>query len=101
MGSISISSHLVRTYLDGYDYLVYFFDRDTRTIGLKPMREKTPNAYSIKRYKGGRMCTVSAIAFLRHCEIPFDKTRSYPCRWNENHGMLEVRLDQELAPRSG
>lgn len=66
----------------------------SQTIGLKPVREKTPNAYSIKCYKGGRMCTVSAIAFLRHFEIPFDKTRSYPCRWNENHGMIEVRLDR-------
>ncbi|MBM3319704.1 MAG: hypothetical protein FJY73_03395 [Candidatus Eisenbacteria bacterium] len=91
-GNIGINTVCDRTYLKEFDYVVYYYDRDKTTIGIKPMKEELPNAYRIKRYKNGSIVMLSAVAFLDHYQIPREKTRSYPCTWNEKKGMIEVEV---------
>ncbi len=63
-------------YIEG-DYVVFHYDPENTVIGLEFVLELRSNTYPVRELPSGNGATVSAKAFLKHNEIPFDKTRSY------------------------
>jgi len=63
-------------YIDG-DYVIFHYDPENTVIGLEFVIEFRSNTYPVRELPSGNGATVSAKAFLKHNEIPFDKTRSY------------------------
>ena len=91
-GNLSINSTTMKLLKEkGCGYVVMMFDRDTNQIGLKSAQKEDQGAYMVREQKGNGQ--VSALAFLKHYEIPFkEASKNYSARWNEELGMLVIQL---------
>lgn len=86
---MNFSRATTRKYLNEISYVELYFDRDNKKIGIKPLSEKTENAYMLKGNKSKR---VSAKDFLEFHKCTQSKTKRFVPIWNDQLKMLEIPL---------
>lgn len=100
-GNIGVNSACYKKYFKDYTYIVFFYDRERRIIGIKPVEKELPNSYSIRRNRaGGGSGNVAASAFLKSfVGIDYNKqgSKGYEVSWNDDEGLLEVYLDRPIG----
>ncbi len=91
-GVIGINNECYKKYFKNCKYIIFFFDKENKKIGIKLTNEPSSNTYSIRMSRDGKLASVSAMAFLKYYKIPHNHSKSYPCDWNETEKILEVKL---------
>lgn len=86
--------------LEGFQ-VVFKYDRTNQIIGLQTTCNTLHNSYPIREISDGKGLAISARAFLKHYEIPFEKSRSYDVVYSEgDDGMpfilIELKTKQSL-----
>lgn len=81
------------------------YNAKTKRIALRPVPYSLgpPTTYSIVTgggmWKGG--CNIRFKAQAEAWRIPLDRTRTYPCRWDEENKVLFVEMSTEIRSRRG
>jgi hypothetical protein len=91
-GRIGLNQECYTNYLKDYKFVVFLYDKQNKKIGIRPTNQPISHAYNIKVNRNGKLASISAISFLHHYNIPFDKSQSYSCHWNATEKILEVQL---------
>ena len=71
-------------------------DREQRKVAVRPIVKKDARSYKVTYSKHKTGCNLSGKAFLDWAKIDYSKIRTYPANWNENEGLLEIALPQEV-----
>jgi len=91
-GRIGLNRECYRKYFKDYKFVVFLYDKDNNKIGMRPTNKPQGNAFNIKVHREGTLVNISAISFLKHYRIPFDKSQSFTCHWNATEKILELQL---------
>lgn len=94
-GVLGLGGATVVKHFEGKRYATLHYDRAAGKIGIRPEAKETPNTYELRgleKKRGG--VQISAQAFLRHFEIPHEKTKAYSCKWNEAEKLVEFELEK-------
>lgn len=94
-GALGINAAAVREYFGECRYVEFYFDRDNKVMGIKPVQEKTEDSYSLFLSKRSRSATVSARKFLSHYGIDYGQTRRLPLQWDEENQLLTADLKEK------
>lgn len=99
-GSISINTACYKEYFKDVSHIIFLYDRERKTIGIRPAQKEQANSYAIRKNRptggGGSM---AASAFLKSfVEIDYEKqgTKQYEVSWNREENLLEVYLDRPI-----
>lgn len=96
LGRISLNKAATRTLeKDATEFVILLWDREARSIGIRPITKKDPRAYRVSYGKKGNGAGFSAKTFLDHIEYSPDQTRSFPVEWNDQENMFEVQIPVE------
>jgi hypothetical protein len=79
---------------DYYKFIVLYYDKDRRVIGLKPTNTKAPECYEVLVDPSGRLARISGHKFLKFFKIEHEKSHKYKVRWNEKEKLIELDLNQ-------
>lgn len=105
-GSIGLSQGAIHKFglKDGEWYVVLYYDKEDKTIGIKPTRDPAGesatrlNKREVTSKEGKSTITshISARSFLEYYDIKYrDKTRSYLASWDPENEMIVVDLKQQ------
>jgi hypothetical protein len=97
-GRIVFSQRCLSDYLTGYPCVILYYDPDKRIIGIKPVREKSTNAYPVTVAHDGKSASISCIAFFKYFNIE-DTGRKMDTRWNKDTQLIEARELVKSAPQ--
>lgn len=92
-GNFILNSAVVNEHFAGRKYAKLYWDREQRKIGIKPMTTKDAASYAINFSPKGGVGSFSGTAFLKAHGIKYDETRSIAASWNEQEGLLELKVD--------
>jgi len=91
-GRIGLNHECFTKYFKEYKFVVFLYDKQNKKVGMRPTNAHLSNAFNIKETRNGKLATISATTFLNYYNIPFDKSQSFPCHWNETEKVLELQL---------
>jgi len=99
-GSISINTACYDQYFKDVSHIIFLYDRERKTIGMRPAQKEQANAYAIRKNRAtGGGGSVAATAFLKSfVKIEYEKqgTKQYEVSWNGEENLLEVYLDRPI-----
>jgi hypothetical protein len=88
------STAIVKYKLKDFDYAVLFFDKDTKTIGVKLTNDKRePGAMKLVKRKSGGF-SFSAQGFLKYYNIDYGETKKYDLTYDESEKLYIFQLEQ-------
>jgi len=93
-GVIGINSEAMERFFGEARYLEFYYDRKNKRIGLKPLRDRTKDSYTVFPSKRSKSANVFARKFLRFYGIDFSKTKSYVPYWDDEGKLLVVDLQK-------
>jgi len=95
LGIFRVSLAAYENYFEGYKYVELFYNSEAKKVGLKLLKEATPDSYDI-RVSGEKTKTVNITGktFLNHYGIDYSKTRRYTPVQNKALGMIELDLNK-------
>ena len=93
-GQIGINKGaLVKYELDRYKYATLFYDKGTKTVGIKFTTTKEgPGALKLSKREDAGF-TIGALSFCRAYDAVHAKVKRYPLEFNEEHGLYTFQLD--------
>jgi hypothetical protein len=91
-GKMNINTRCYQKYFKGFDYVVLFFDREKKMVGLKPTKVPTKNTYAIKLNKGLTLGSINARTFLKHFEIDHKEAKKYQANWDDVNQFVVIDL---------
>lgn len=74
------------------EFVLVLWDNGHR-VAIRPITKKDPRAYRLSRSKSSSM--FSAKSFLEFIRYDLSKTRTFPAKWNEDEGLLEIEIPAE------
>ena len=77
-----------------YNYVLLFWDEDSRAIALRPTQKKDSRAYHILYNKTGRNVAIQAKSFFDFIRYDSSETKAYLLSWNEAESAFEIDLQQ-------
>jgi hypothetical protein len=91
-GTIGLNAGAMNRFgLDKYDWVVLFYDRERKLVGMKPTKtESEEGALRINKGKTGGW--ISARRFLDYYQIATTKTKRYDASWDEREKMIVVEI---------
>ena len=93
-GQIGFNNGAVKKFdLDKYEYVILFYDRENRRIGIKLTNNSSEDG-AMKLQKRPLNVAISAKSFLEYYEIPYLKTSRYNPQWDENEKMIIIDLKE-------
>jgi hypothetical protein len=88
-GSLNFNRMFSRQHLASIQFVELYFDEENHRVGIKPLNEKTENAYKL----GGRTGKwVRVKDFLEFYRCGHSKTTKYKPQWNEAHQLFEIQI---------
>ena len=93
-GQFGINQVCYQKYLKDYKKIIFYYDRERNTIGIKPTNESVIEAYDIRLGRGGNLANVSGTAFMKYYKIEHKESRAYMAAWNDEEKLVEVDLNQ-------
>lgn len=95
-GQIALNTVSVRAHFAESENVVLLYDRETRSIAIKPAGADDENACKLSTAKSGS-AYLSGRGFLAFFEVPYEQTTAYPAEWNETLAALVIQLDNKQA----
>lgn len=99
-GNINLNKAFRIKYGDDVEggHVIFSYDVEKKVIRLKSIYEMRENSYSFRELMDGKGFSVAARAFLNHFGIPFDKTRSYETKVenNEKEFLIYIYLQKKV-----
>ena len=90
-GTIGFNSGTVKKFdLRNYKFALLFYDKETNTVGVKPMKSEEDGAHRINLGKTGGW--ISCRRFFDYFGISIDGTRRYDARWDDKEKMIVFQL---------
>jgi hypothetical protein len=91
-GQIGLSHGAVSKFgLDRYQYVVLFYDKETKQIGIQPTNDaEEKGAYRLNVKGSG--ATISALAFMDYFGIDHEKAEKYSAHWDDERAMVIIDL---------
>jgi hypothetical protein len=83
--------------IDKYQYVVLYFDPDTRRIGFEFTRDENEEGATKLVFRKNSGASFSAIPFLRANKINFKKTTRYEIARDKDSGLLVIDLNKQKA----
>jgi hypothetical protein len=92
---IGINKRALDEFFEDVDWVKLYYDKESGGIAIKPVEEKTQNAYKIqgKDDKGGGRIT--AKSFLREYNLDRDEAESYTVEWIDEKNLVYSSLKQK------
>jgi len=90
-GVLSINQSCYEQYFKKSKYAKFYYDEKNRKMGIKPTEVKE-KAYPVRQISNGKVFNLTAIAFLKHYNIPHTESRAYNCHWNSKENLIEIDL---------
>ena len=82
--------------LQDFKYAVLGFDRNSKTIAIKPTNDsEQKGVVKLGVKKSGTDATISAKSFFDYYEIPREKTLRLNAEWNDEIGAIIAKISQE------
>ena len=82
------------------EQVLLLWDQATRRIGIRPIIKQDPRAYKVHFGHKNNAAGFSAVTFMEHAGIDCEKgTQSYPVEWNQEQGVFEVKLTEQIQER--
>ena len=78
-GNVNINATTYQQYVainPEFNFVLFGFDQQTRTVGMMLLQEKEEGAYAIRKVKSG--AAVSTKAFLKNFGIEHENSKNYP-----------------------
>lgn len=75
--------------------IVFFYDKESKVVGLKPVPVETRHAYPVRRQQGSKSFLVGAQSFCKYYGIDVSQTRVFVPQLED--GMLVFELDTGIA----
>jgi hypothetical protein len=93
-GSLSLNRACMSQHFEKVELVQLLYDAQGRRIAIKPASAGDEHTYKVCRAKqgGGH---VSGQGFLKFYNIPHDKTRSCPAKWDLGMGAVVVELKKK------
>lgn len=98
-GIINFNSATMAKYIQDNQYATLYYNKSDSLIGIKFSKRKTPEAYRIIKYRGGKFGTISGMAFLKYYQYPIGQTRSYSAEWNEQYEILIANIKEHKTKK--
>ena len=98
-GNLNLNQAFMEAFVKGEKYCILYYDKTNEAIGLKLTNEKKHNSYSLRSYRGDKIASITAIAFLKYHGIPFGKGKHsapYEVEWSEENQMIIVDLNKPI-----
>lgn len=96
-GSIGINHSAMQEYFQDEDQVLLYYDSESNRVGLEPIAEKDPNAYTLQRRdREGQGGSMNAVAFMREYGLIPKKTTQYRAEWDEDKQLVVADLDNPL-----
>ncbi|MCX5784007.1 MAG: hypothetical protein NTW04_06195 [Elusimicrobia bacterium] len=89
-GQIGINAVCARNYFKDRIYVILY--GDNKTIGIQPIDKEMDNSFKISYSANKSTGSISGRSFLNYLNINFSETKHYTPEWNEEKGMLIIRL---------
>jgi hypothetical protein len=95
--TIGINSNSMGKYFSDVDHVELAYDKANRRVGCRLMENETPNSYSLRKGdKEGHGGQVTCRAFLVEYGLVPDKTTQYAARWDDEHDLVVIDLDDPV-----
>lgn len=94
-GTIGFTSGAVKKFeLRSYKSAILFYDKDTRSVGIKPTKEEKdePGAHPINMGKTGAW--ISCRRFFDFFGISPTTTKRYDARWDDSNKMIVFQISE-------
>ena len=95
-GTMLINCKCHEKYFARKGYAHFYYDRETKRIGIEPVNEKTGSSYALRKTKRGTTFFLTAIAFLKSFGIMQKRTQSYIAIWDERRQMIIINLKEPV-----
>ena len=92
-GQIGLNRGAIERFrLDKYKYVVLFYDKDDKKIGIKFIDDSTEEGASkiIHRKSGG--LSFSGVAFLHYYDIDYSETKKYDLEYDKENDLYVFNL---------
>ena len=94
-GQIGFNKSAVAKFeIDKFDYLVLFYDKDSKRIGIKLTNDQEEGAIKIIRKLASGGALVSAKSFLFHYDIGGPETRNYGLELDADSGLIVIDTER-------
>ena len=95
-GQIGFNQAAVEKYrLDNYGYVLLFYDRDTKRIGLRFTNDNDSAGATKLIIRKGAGASMSARAFLKHYNIYAEKTQKYDFKYDKETEFYIMELEDK------
>ncbi|NQS89157.1 hypothetical protein HQ584_05150 [Patescibacteria group bacterium] len=93
-GTFRVSSDCYEKYFIGFKSVMFYYDKDRKSIGIKPMEEASADSYDIRvtTRENSKSVTITGISFLKYFGVDYSKTSKYEPKWNDEEKLLEIDL---------
>lgn len=78
--------------LDTYSFVVLFYDKEGKSIGIKPVKTEEDGAHKLNLGKGKKSAWVSCRKFFDFFDIPIQDTKRFDDTFDEKERMIIVQL---------
>jgi hypothetical protein len=96
-GIISLNKTTIIEFIsDDQNYCLFYFNRNFKRIGIKPIAEYEDGAFKINRNKKNNYASITANSFLKHFQINFDRTSVYGALWDKEKEMIIFDIDKPI-----
>jgi hypothetical protein len=79
------------------EFVLLLFDKEQHKVALRPLSKRDKRAYKITYPKNVNGASFSGKGFLDAVKIDYSKKRTFPAKWDENEGLLEMSLSEEFG----
>jgi hypothetical protein len=95
-GRITLNSACTKLFeKEAVEYVLVLWDKEQKTVALRPIRKKDARTYHIHYGKSGSYASFSAKSFLDYIGFISEETRNIPATWNEDENQLEAKIPEE------
>lgn len=95
-GQVGFNSGAVKKYgLDKNSYVVFFYDKDSNRIGFKFTGDENEKGISKLNVKQNSV-TVGARTFLDYYDIPYEETKQYEMKYDQDEELYYIELDNPV-----
>jgi hypothetical protein len=91
-GQLGINQVCHEKYFKDFKYVILYYDRESKKIGIQPTNDISNDAYNIRLSRQGKLANISAIAFIKHFKIEHNESKAYMATWNDEGKLVEVDL---------
>lgn len=97
-GTIRLSHSCYEQYFKEFEWVLFYYDKETNQIGIQPVNKKNVDTYQIRKTKtkSSVVYSISAVSFLKYYGIDFSKVRKYEPTWNKEKELVEIDLNNPL-----